>query len=260
MGVLNITTDSFSDGGQFLSINRACEHALQLISQGADIIDIGGESTKPGALHVSLETELNRVVPVIEHIRKYSDICISIDTYKPQVMQAAVAAGANIINDIYALRQEGALAMAAQLAVPICLMHMQGHPQTMQNNPEYPQGVVSEISQFFAERIQLCREAGISTSNLLIDPGFGFGKSVGHNLNLLYNLKQFYSFNCPLLLGVSRKSSIGAILNKEVGERLIGGIALSVFAALNGVALLRTHDVEETSQALNIIDEVYKAA
>lgn len=259
MGVLNVTSDSFSDGGKFLSMDRACEQAFTMIAEGADIIDIGGESTKPGAIQVPLDIELARVIPVIEHIRTGSDICISIDTYKPEVMKAAISAGANVINDIYALRTEGALVMAAKLAVPVCLMHMQGNPQNMQQNPSYPDGVIEELMQFFKERIDACSKAGINKHQLILDPGFGFGKSVKDNLRLTNKLDTFKNFKLPLLLGVSRKSTIGAVLAKDVGERLIGSIALAVYAALKGVEILRTHDVEETNQALEIIDALDRA-
>lgn len=259
MGVLNVTSDSFFDGGQYLSVNRACEHAFTMIAQGADIIDVGGESTKPGAHEVSVATELERVIPVIQEIRKHSDVCISIDTYKPEVMSAAIAAGANIINDINALRTDGALAMAARLGVPVCLMHMQGTPQTMQNNPVYRQGVVQDICDFFCERLLACSAAGINQKHLILDPGFGFGKLVQHNLQLVHHIDKFREFQTPILLGVSRKSTIGAILGILVEERLIGSIALSVYAAINGVGIIRTHDVEETNQALMMIDAISKA-
>lgn len=260
MGVLNVTSDSFSDGGAFLSVESACEHVYDLIQQGADIIDIGGESTKPGAERVPLNTELERVIPVIVELRKHVDICISIDTYKPEVMQAAVAAGANIINDVYALRHNNALEIAAQLSVPICLMHMQGHPQSMQNNPNYEKPVIKEIAEFFVARIQACQAAGIANHRLILDPGFGFGKNVEHNMSVLHHIKKLHHFSLPLLLGVSRKSTLGTLLNKKVNERLIGGIAIAVYAALNGVSILRTHDVDETAQALKIIDVIYQAA
>ena len=259
MGVLNVTSDSFFDGGRFLSMDRACEHAFHLISQGADIIDIGGESTKPGAIPVPLDLELSRVIPIIEQIRNHSDICISIDTYKPETMEAAIHAGANIINDIYALRQKEALAMAAKLGVPVCLMHMQGHPHNMQQNPQYPNGVMEGLMQFFAERIHACENAGIDRKRLILDPGFGFGKSVKNNLQIIYNLVQLKHFNLPLLLGVSRKSTIGAVLEKDVNDRLIGSISMAVYAALNGVGILRTHDVNETSQALQMINAICQA-
>lgn len=259
MGVLNVTSDSFFDGGKFLSIDRACEHAFNLIAQGVDLIDIGGESTKPGALQIPLDTELSRVIPVIEQIRFHSDICISIDTYKPETMEAAVQAGANIINDIYALRKEGALAMTAKLAVPVCLMHMQGQPQDMQQNPQYPNGVMAELNQFFVERINACEQAGIERRHLILDPGFGFGKLVKDNLHLICHLDDLKYFNLPILLGVSRKSTIGAVLNMDVGERLIGSLSTAVYAALKGVGILRTHDVSETNQALQMIDAICQA-
>lgn len=259
MGVLNVTSDSFFDGGKFLSMDRACEHAFNLIAQGVDIIDIGGESTKPGAVQVPLDIELSRIIPVIEQIRFHSDICISIDTYKPETMEAAVQAGANIINDIYALRKEGALAMAAKLAVPVCLMHMQGQPQDMQQNPQYPNGIMAELTQFFVERINACNKVGIEKKHLVLDPGFGFGKLVKDNLHLICHLDDLKHFNLPILLGVSRKSTIGAVLNKDVSERLIGSIGIAVYAALKGVGILRTHDVSETNQALQMIDAICQA-
>lgn len=259
MGILNVTPDSFSDGGKFLSMDRACEQAFHLISQGADIIDVGGESAKPGAAPVPVDVELNRVIPVIKYLRAHSDICISIDTNKPAVMEAAIAAGANMINDIYALRAEGALAMAAKLAVPVCLMHMQGEPQNMQDNPSYPNGVYTAVSEFFAERIDACTQAGIERRHLILDPGFGFGKQVQDNLFLIKRLDSFLAFGMPLLLGVSRKSTVGAVLAKEVNGRLMGSVALAVYAALKGVGIIRTHDVDETNQALHMIDMVCQA-
>ncbi|AUH71572.1 dihydropteroate synthase [Legionella sainthelensi] len=259
MGILNVTPDSFSDGGQFLSINHACEHAFQLITQGVDIIDIGGQSTRPGAQQISLDAELKRVIPVIEQIRSDSDICISIDTNKPEVMEAAVNAGANLINDVYALRSVGALAMAAKLAVPICLMHMQGEPENMQNEPYYSEGVLPAIRNFFKERITECERQGINRQNIILDPGFGFGKRVQDNLLLVKKLDIFASFGLPLLLGASRKSTIGVILGKEVDDRLIGSIAVAVYAALKGVGIIRTHDVDETKQALHMINMICHA-
>jgi dihydropteroate synthase len=259
MGVLNVTPDSFYDGGQFLSPDNACAQALALISQGADIIDIGGESSKPQALPVSLNQEMDRVISVIEKIRQYSDVCISIDTYKPQMMTAAVEAGANIINDIYALRYEGALNQAAKLKVPICLMHMLGQPQTMQDNPSYPQGVMAELHQFFSERINACYAAGIEEQQLLLDAGFGFGKTVADNLILMQHLDELSCFKLPLLLGVSRKSTVGAILGKEANQCLLGSIVLAVYAVLKGTAILRVHDVDETMQALKLIQAIQHA-
>lgn len=258
MGVLNVTPDSFFDGGNYLAVDNALQHALSLIQQGADIIDIGGESAKPYAKQVSLEVELTRVIPVIKKLRRESDVCISIDTYKPEVMQAAVEAGANIINDIYALRQPGALTMAAQLAVPVCLMHMQGEPSNMQQNPYYRHGVVDEICQFFTERIKACELAGINKNLLLLDPGFGFGKLIKDNLQLVYNLQEFFTLGMPILLGISRKNTIGAILDKETDQRLIGSLTLALFSAMKGVGILRTHDVDETRQALKILEMLYQ--
>ena len=257
MGVLNITNDSFSDGGNYLDSEKAYEQAMHLINEGADLIDIGGESSKPGALEVPINVELERVVPVIKKIRAVSDICISIDTYKPEIMQAAVEAGANIINDVFALQKEGSLEMAAHLAMPICLMHMQGKPQTMQKNPSYSSGIIPEIMDFFSERIKCCVARGIRKDRLILDPGFGFGKKVADNMLLLKDIASFKQFNLPLLLGVSRKSTIGVLLNKDVNERLIGSVALAVYAALQGVAILRVHDVDETKQALHLINTIF---
>lgn len=256
MGIVNITEDSFSDGGAFLSPKKACAHALTLIEQGADIIDIGGESSRPGAHKIPVETELNRVIPVIKYIRAHSDVCISVDTYKPEVMFEAVKAGANIINDIYALQFPGALDAAKELEVTVCLMHMQGEPHTMQLNPQYPQGLMTQLQAFFQERIEACDKAGINKNKLILDPGIGFGKRLEDNLRILRCLEEFHSFNIPLLIGVSRKSMIGAILNKAVDERLIGGIALAVYATMQGVGIIRTHDVDETNQAVNLINKV----
>lgn len=258
MGILNVTSDSFFDGGHYDTVEKAVEQALILVSQGADIIDIGGESTKPGALPVTLEEELSRVIPVIETIRKHSDVCISIDTYKASVMEAAVSAGANIINDIYALRKPDSLSMAAQLGVPVCLMHMQGEPHNMQQNPCYPEGVMTDLRQFFYGRFKACEQAGINKNLIIIDPGFGFGKTVRDNLELLKQIEQLNGFDSPLLLGVSRKSTIGAILGKEVGERLIGSISLSVYASFKGVRIIRAHDVGETYQALQMIEAIQR--
>lgn len=258
MGILNITSESFYDGGKYLSIDRACEQAYCLIAQGADLIDIGGESTRPGAAQVPLDIELSRIIPVINELRKNTDVCISVDTNKPEVMKQAVIAGANVINDIYALRKEGAMEMVAALDVPVCLMHMQGDPQTMQLNPFYSDGVITEVNEFFSERIDACLRAGIKREQLIIDPGFGFGKLVSDNLKLMYHLRNFSAWDLPVLLGVSRKSTIGAVLKKEVDQRLIGGIALSVFASLHGVAILRTHDVDETQQALAMIEAIHQ--
>jgi dihydropteroate synthase len=260
MGVLNATPDSFSDGGAYSSVDSACERIFSLLEQGVDLIDIGGESSRPGAAEVSASVELNRIIPIIEQIRVHSDVCISIDSYKPEVMQAAVNAGATMINDIYALRSEAALEMAVQLDVPVCLMHMQGTPTTMQVNPNYPAGVLAALDGFFEERMVTCSKAGMDENKLILDPGFGFGKNVEHNLKIINKLDYFKKYNKPLLLGVSRKSLIGAVLNKPVEKRLVGGIALSVYAAIKGVGILRTHDVDETNQALQMIEAVCNAS
>jgi dihydropteroate synthase len=259
MGVLNVTPDSFSDGGAYYDREKAVDRAHDMIAQGADIIDIGGESSRPGALPLSLTEELARVIPVIERLRAESDVCISIDTTKAQVMQTAVCAGASIINDITALRDEQALATAAQLKVPVCLMHMQGEPQTMQNNPQYKQDVVDEINDFFHQRIEACVSAGLARKNLILDPGFGFGKTPEHNLRIVKQLAKFHHYQLPIMLGVSRKSTLGIILNTPVDKRVAGGLAIAVIAALQGLAIIRTHEVAETKQALMMVQAVNAA-
>lgn len=260
MGVLNITPDSFSDGGNCFEPRRALCHARELIAAGADIIDIGGESTRPSAIPVSIDEELARVIPVIKLLRQESSVCISIDTSKAVVMRTAIAHGANIINDITALKSDDALLAAADLDVPICLMHMQGMPETMQDVPCYKTFIVDEVNQFFKLQIGRCLSAGIKREQLILDPGFGFGKSVEHNLLLLKHLEQFKIHRLPVLLGVSRKSTLGAVLNKPVAERLIAGIAVAVLASLQGVAMLRTHDVDETRQALMMIEAIVSSS
>ena len=259
MGVLNVTPNSFSDGGYYLEIENAYHRALEMIAHGADIIDVGGESSYPGAEAVSCDDELARVIPIIERLRDASAICISIDTYKADVMREAVAAGASLINDIKALTDIGALDVAASLNVPVCLMHMQGVPLSMQDNPHYAHDVVDEINQFFQKRIKACLHAGIRRERLILDPGFGFGKSVQHNLRIVKRLSEFQQHHLPLLLGVSRKSTIGAVLQKTVTERLTGGIATVIFAALQGVSIIRTHDVNETNQALQMVHAIVHA-
>ncbi|KTD46708.1 7,8-dihydropteroate synthase [Legionella rubrilucens] len=259
MGVLNITPDSFADGGRYMNPDAALQQALTMRDAGADLIDLGGESSQPGARAVSIQEQLDRVLPVIEKIRQESDICLSIDTTRAEVMRAAVAAGADLINDIKALSEEGALATAAELNVPVCLMHMKGIPETMQENPYYSKDVVDEINDFFIDRIERCIHAGIASQHLILDPGFGFGKSVQHNLWLTKHIQRFQQHGLPLLLGASRKSTLGAVLNKAVEERLIGSIAVAVFAGLQGVAIIRTHDVGETNQALSMIDAIVQA-
>ena len=256
MGILNLTPDSFSDGGCFLERDRALRHAETMIAEGADLLDIGGESSRPGASPVSCETELSRVVPVIESLRAYQDVTISIDTNKPQVMRAAVEAGASFINDTQALQAPGALAAAAELQVPVCLMHMQGQPHSMQLQPHYEQGVLQATDAFFAERIQACLTAGIPRQHLILDPGFGFGKTVDQNLWLTKHVSTFRSHKLPLLLGFSRKSTIGSILKQTIEHRLLGGVSLAVYAILQGVSIIRTHDVGATKQALQMVNAV----
>jgi len=251
MGVLNVTPDSFSDGGRYSLVDQALNQAEQMIHDGAAIIDVGGESTRPGSLPVSTKEELKRVIPVIVKIRAQSNIIISIDTSKAEVMQQAVEAGANLINDVYALRQPGAMEMAASLKVPICLMHMQENPEKMQQSPDY-KDVIGEVRQFFNERIRTCEEYGIERKNLILDPGFGFGKTLRHNLMLLANLKFLLEFGCPVLAGLSRKSMIGLILDKPVDQRLFGSVAAAVIAAQNGASIIRVHDVVESYDAIRI--------
>ena len=252
MGILNLTPDSFSDGGLFINKAAALDHVLQMIDDGAQIIDIGGESTRPGASDVSVDEECQRVIPVIQAIRKVSDIPISIDTSKTEVMQQAVAAGASMINDVNALQAEGAVELAAKLDVPVCIMHMQGKPRTMQHTPEY-KDVVQEVKEFLKQRIDEGLKAGIKLSNIIIDPGFGFGKTLEHNLTLFKHLNDFEDLACPLLVGVSRKSMIGAVLNNApADERLYGSVALATLAAWMNANILRVHDVKATADALKL--------
>ncbi len=256
MGILNVTPDSFSDGGDFVSPERAILHAEQMLLDGADIIDIGGESTRPGADAVSEQQELDRVIPVIEAIKQRLSVVVSIDTNKPTVMRDAVAAGAGLINDVMALQAPGALETASQLNVPICLMHMQGKPRTMQQQPEYAD-VVSDIMAFFQQRIDVCVAAGIPQERLLLDPGFGFGKTLEHNLSLLKELGKFLHLGLPLLVGISRKSMIGAILdNAPVDDRLYGSLAAAVLAIEKGASIIRVHDVRPTVDALKVANAV----
>jgi len=253
MGVLNRTPDSFSDGGAFVDFAAALSHAEQMVREGAAIIDIGGESTRPSAEAVSEQQELERVIPLIERLVNETDVPISIDTSKPEVMRAAVAAGAGMINDVYALRQTGALDAARDCSVPVVLMHMQGEPRTMQQHPHY-KDVVVEVKQFLVERILACEAAGIPRERLLIDPGFGFGKTLEHNLELLRHLREFATLGLPLLVGLSRKSLIGTLLGGvPVGERLQGSVAAAVVAVMNGASIVRAHDVKPTVEALKIV-------
>jgi dihydropteroate synthase len=256
MGVLNITTDSFSDGGQYVQVPHAVERAMQMIEEGAAIIDIGGESTRPGAEAVPVEEELGRVIPVIKAlVGAKIPVPVSIDTSKPEVMQAAVNAGAGMINDVRALQEPDALAVAEKTGVPVCLMHMQGKPRTMQEHPQY-NDVVDDIVSFLKQRIQACVDAGISREKLLVDPGFGFGKTLEQNLALLKHLDSFLSLQSPVLVGISRKSMIGSLLEATVEQRKVGSISAAVIAAWQGASVIRAHDVRETVEALKICDSV----
>lgn len=253
MGIVNVTPDSFSDGGRFDSLDTALAHARRLGQEGADILDIGGESTRPGAEPVDADAEIARVVPVIEAIRAELDVPVSIDTMKADVMRAAVAAGAEMINDVNALRDPEALAAAAALDVPVCLMHMRGEPRTMQKNPQYSD-VVEELIMFFRDRITTCLDAGIGADRLVLDPGFGFGKALEHNLDLLDRFGRFREFGVPLLAGLSRKSMLGKITGREnAGDRVAASVAAGVLAAERGADILRVHDVAETVDAVKLI-------
>lgn len=256
MGVLNITPDSFSDGGAYLTLDEACRRAEVMLAEGADIIDIGAESTRPHAKKTPEEEELKRILPVIEALHSRFDVTLSVDTYKPRVMQAAVEMGAHIINDVYALRQPQALETAAALDVPVCLLFMQGELPNMVRNLSQGQDIYTEAKAFFDARIKACMDAGIARDRLILDIGFGFGKTVEENVSLIRNLHVFTDYKLPLLIGVSRKSTIGAVLNQDVDKRLSGGLALSVFSALQGASMVRTHDVAETKQALMMLDSV----
>ncbi len=255
MGVINTTPDSFSDGGCFDTFEKAFRHARRMIKDGVDILDVGGESTRPGSLYVDQDEEIGRTIPLIQAIREISDIPVSIDTNKPEVMQLAVAAGANIINSIDALRQEGALSTAAELGVPVCLMHMQSTPETMQKEPHY-NDVVGEVILFLRERIDDALSAGIAGHNIIIDPGFGFGKTLQHNLQLLKSLPEFKTLGVALLAGLSRKRMIGTILDKPVDQRLFGSIATAVIAAMQGADIVRVHDVAETVDAIKMVQAI----
>jgi dihydropteroate synthase len=251
MGVLNITPDSFSDGGDFFCRGDALHRAWRMIEEGADILDIGGESTRPGAAPISVQEELDRVMPTIEALASHVSVPISIDTSKPEVMRAAVDAGVGMINDVRALRAPGALEIAAKVGVPVCLMHMQGEPQTMQAAPVYCD-VVSDVRDFLQGRIDVCIRAGISPDHLLLDPGFGFGKTLAHNLVLLDRLGELCSLGYPVLVGLSRKSMIGALTGRSVDERLAGSVAAAVLAVERGARLVRAHDVAATVDALRV--------
>lgn len=260
MGVLNVTPDSFSDGGncyqqQQLNIDHALRHAETMLREGASIIDIGGESTRPGAASVNCQQELERVLPVVTAIHQRLDIIISVDTSTPEVMQEAANAGAGMINDVRSLARAGAMHVAAELDLPICLMHMRGEPKNMQDNPQYDD-VTTEIGDFFRHRVAACETAGIERSRLLIDPGFGFGKTLQHNLQLLNRLSQLAQLDLPILVGMSRKSMIDKVLKKPVHKRLYGSLALAVMALERGAHIVRVHDVSPTREVMHMITAV----
>lgn len=257
MGVLNVTPDSFSDGGRFFDRDEAVRHAESMAADGAAIIDIGGESTRPGAAEVSGQQELDRVLPVIEAIASRVDVAISIDTSKPEVMRAAANAGAGMINDVYALRHEGALQAAADTDCAICLMHMRGEPRDMQDAPAYDD-VAGEVRDFLAERVSACADGGIQVQRILIDPGFGFGKADEHNIELLAKLELLQTIDRPILVGLSRKRTLGNLTGRDAGQREAAGIAAAVLAYLGGARIIRSHDVADTVDALTIAAAVHK--
>jgi dihydropteroate synthase len=251
MGVVNVTPDSFSDGGRFFSVEAAVEHGMRLAEEGAALVDVGGESTRPGAEPVGAEEELERVIPVIERLRAATTAIISVDTSKAEVMRAAGAAGAGLINDVRALREPGALAAAAASGCAVCLMHMQGEPRTMQRAPSYAD-VVTEVRAFLAGRVAESISSGLAPERLAVDPGFGFGKTLEHNLTLLRRLGELAADGPPVLVGLSRKSMLGTLTGRAAGERLYGSVALAVIAALNGARIIRAHDVAATVEALRV--------
>ncbi len=258
MGILNVTPDSFSDGGTHNTLIEAVKHANLMINAGATIIDIGGESTRPGAADVSVEEELARVIPTVEAIAQRFEVWISVDTSKPEVIRESARVGAHIINDIRSLTEPGALEAAAETGLPVCLMHMQGQPKTMQEAPKYAD-VFADVERFFVEHIVRCERAGIAKDKLLLDPGFGFGKNLSHNYELLARLGEFHHFGLPLLVGMSRKSMIGQLLNVGPAERLNGSLACAVIAAMQGAQIIRVHDVKETVEALRVVEATLAA-
>lgn len=259
MGILNVTPDSFSDGGVFVSVARALAHAERMVAEGAAIIDIGGESTRPGAEPVSEAEEIARVVPVIEALVQHLEVPLSIDTSKPAVMHAAARAGAGMINDVLALRAPDALIAAAETGLPVCLMHMQGRPRTMQREPRYDD-VMAEVIDFLHARVHACEQAGIARQRLLLDPGFGFGKRLAHNLTLLAGLDRMAALGLPLLVGLSRKSMLGALTGQDVHGRGPAGVAAAVLALARGAAIIRTHDVAATHDAVRVFTAVSAAS
>ena len=253
MGILNVTPDSFSDGGTHNTPAKALEHARKMIAEGATIIDIGGESTRPGAAEVSPEQEAERVVPVVAEIARESDVWISVDTSKALVIREAANAGAHILNDIRSFSEPGALQAAAQSGLPVCVMHMQGEPRTMQQAPHY-QNVVREVYAYLEEQVARCTAAGIEKNHIILDPGFGFGKTLAHNYQLLDKLDVFHNLGLPVLAGMSRKSMIGQLMDIPPDERVAGSVACAVIAAMKGAQIIRVHDVKETVQAMKVVE------
>lgn len=259
MGILNVTPDSFSDGGRFSDLDRALYHAEKMISDGASIIDIGGESTRPGAQSVTITQELDRVIPVIEALSQRFEVVVSVDTSTPEVMTQAAAVGVNIINDVRSLTREGALKAAAETGLPICLMHMNGEPQVMQNNPKYSVPVEQAVLAQLAESIERCEQAGIERSRLIVDPGFGFGKNNQHDYRLLNRLETLQTLKLPILTGLSRKRMIGAATQQEnAADRIIGSVSAAVICALKGARIIRVHDVKATVEAMQVVSATFK--
>lgn len=258
MGILNVTPDSFSDGGRFNQMDAALLRARQLVADGAAFIDVGGESTRPGAAKVSVQEELDRVCPVVEAISRELDVVVSVDTSTPEVMTQSAALGAGLINDVRALQRDGALSAAAGAGIPVCIMHIQGEPQTMQERPEY-RNVLREVGEFLSERVRAAQGAGVAADNIILDPGFGFGKNLDHNLRLLASLEQLQALGHPLLVGMSRKSMLGHIVGRDVNERLPASLAAATISALKGAGIVRVHDVRETVDAVSVAMAVKEA-
>ena len=258
MGILNVTPDSFSDGGKHNALVDALTHTNEMVNAGATIIDVGGESTRPGADEVSVEEELERVIPVIDAIAQRFEVWISVDTSKADVIREAARVGAHIINDVRSLSEPGALEAAAATGLPVCLMHMQGVPRTMQQAPVY-ENILSEVDTYFAQQIARCEAAGMKKEQLILDPGFGFGKNLSHNYELLAHLSDFHHFGLPLLVGMSRKSMIGQLLNVGPSQRLTGSLSCAVIAAMQGAQIIRAHDVKETAEAMRVVEATRRA-
>ncbi|OEY65616.1 dihydropteroate synthase [Marinobacter sp. X15-166B] len=258
MGILNVTPDSFSDGGQYTGVSDALFRARRMVDEGAAFIDVGGESTRPGAAPVSVQEELDRVCPVVEAVVRELDVVVSVDTSTPELMAATAQLGAGLINDVRALNRPGAVEAVRQAGLPVCLMHMQGQPVDMQVAPRY-QSVTRQVSAFLMDRVRVAEEAGIAPENILLDPGFGFGKNLQHNLQLLATLDRFRVLGYPLLVGLSRKSMLGAVTGREVTERLPASLAAATIAAMKGAAIIRVHDVRETVDAVRLVSAVKEA-